>query len=105
MPPALRRLALLLLLELDGGLSGMASKARGSSARRLPERFKIGDKARDEQQVARTVTNHLIGNMDVVTFDIASGRDVSHAGLLRDKSARRECRTPFRVRPAKFVEY
>ena len=67
----------------------------------MPERFNIGDKTRDEQQVARTIANHLIGNMDIVTFNVVSGWDVSHVGLLRDKTARRECRTSFRVRPAK----
>ena len=75
------------LVEHDDPSKRCKPAEKGGARRRLPERFDIRDKTRDEQQVARTIANHLIGNMDVVTFDVMSGRDVSHVGLLRDKTA------------------
>ena len=76
--------------RLSNSMTRAKSAKERDARRRLPERLNIGDKTWDEQQVPRPISNDLVGDMDVITFDVVSDWDVSHARLLRDKTAQQE---------------
>ncbi len=54
---------------------------------RLPGRLDVGDESRNEQQIARTLAEHLIGDMNVVALDVAGGGEVGHREPVRDAGA------------------
>jgi hypothetical protein len=61
------------LIEQDDAAERAEAPEKCTVVGRLPDRVNVRNKAGNEQQVERTLAENLIGDMNVVTLDVAGG--------------------------------